>query len=244
MQPRQFYLLCILGKRVFALIVICVLAQLNLTAQLEFFDATDFDFDYSNALDEYTNGTNPFNPDTDGDGLLDGYEGNGDNVCLISTSVGPIEVCNLSIEWNTDPLLWDTDGDGLSDGQELDIDGVGPYYLGEFGTNALIPDTDQDGLLDGFEVNNLGSDPTSSDSDGDFLADWDEVMNYGTSPILVDTDGDNLTDYAEIFVHMTDPLLSDTDGDGLSDSYEVNVSLIQLPLAMMDRVQLRLRPII
>ena len=41
-------------------------------------------------------GTDPDNPDTDGDGLLDGTEVNGENP--------------------TDPLNADTDGDGLCDG--------------------------------------------------------------------------------------------------------------------------------
>ena len=46
--------------------------------------------------DEILNGTDPFNPDSDNDNLLDGNE----------TSFG------------TDPLDADTDDDGLNDGQE------------------------------------------------------------------------------------------------------------------------------
>ena len=42
--------------------------------------------------------TDPFNPDTDGDGLLDGDE---------------IDI------YDTDPLNPDTDGDGYSDGDEI-----------------------------------------------------------------------------------------------------------------------------
>ncbi len=42
--------------------------------------------------------TDPFTPDSDGDGLSDGEE-------LFDT--------------RTDPLVWDTNGNGVSDGEEL-----------------------------------------------------------------------------------------------------------------------------
>jgi hypothetical protein len=46
--------------------------------------------------DEITNGTDPLNADTDGDGVNDGQEATD----------------------GTDPLNSDTDGDGVTDGQE------------------------------------------------------------------------------------------------------------------------------
>lgn len=58
----------------------------------------DPDLDGLTTIDEFLRGLDPFDPDTDGDGLLDGDEV---NVYL------------------TDPLLWDTDGDGVSDGLEV-----------------------------------------------------------------------------------------------------------------------------
>src|SRR5215207_8577349 len=59
---------------------------------------TDLDADnYPDAL-ELEVGLDPTNPDTDGDGVADGDEGN---------------------LYGTDPFTWDTDGDGLSDGKEL-----------------------------------------------------------------------------------------------------------------------------
>jgi hypothetical protein len=58
----------------------------------------DPDQDGLTTLAEYQGGTDPFNPDTDGDGLTDGDEVN---------------------RYRTNPLLADTDGDGLRDGLEV-----------------------------------------------------------------------------------------------------------------------------
>ncbi|RGG85682.1 OmpA family protein, partial [Ruminococcus sp. AF16-50] len=58
----------------------------------------DFDEDGLTNLQEYELGTEPYNDDTDGDGLNDGEE--------INTYI-------------TDPLKVDTDDDGLEDGDEI-----------------------------------------------------------------------------------------------------------------------------
>lgn len=118
-------------------------------------------------------GTDPHNPDTEGDGLNDGEE---------------------IYEHMTDPFNPDTDDDGLSDGDEVHVYGTDPnnadtdgdlfYDGGEIirGTDPLNPDTDGDGLLDGEEEYIHLTDPLNPDTDGDGVSDGDEVNN-GTDPL-------------------------------------------------------------
>lgn len=94
----------------------------------------DFDGDGIADGDEvYTYGTNPTSNDTDGDGLLDGEEVFG---------------------FGTNPLSSDTDGDGLTDADEI--------YT--YGTNPTVFDTDGDGVPDGEEVLIYGTDPLDPSS--------------------------------------------------------------------------------
>ena len=60
--------------------------------------AIDKDFDNLYDTEEAKNGTDPNNPDTDADGILDG---------------GEIDITK------TNPLKADTDGDGVKDGREI-----------------------------------------------------------------------------------------------------------------------------
>lgn len=96
-------------------------------------------------------GTDPMSPDTDGDGLLDGWEA----------------------AHGLDPLV--PSGD---DGADADVDGDGLTNIQEQrrGTDPWNPDTDGDGLSDGQEVNVHGTSPTVADTDGDGLPDgWEEA---------------------------------------------------------------------
>jgi outer membrane protein OmpA-like peptidoglycan-associated protein len=158
-------------------------------------------------------GTDPRNPDTDGDGLTDGEE---------------------VLKYSTNPLNRDTDGDGLTDGEEVkkyktnplkaDTDGDGLTDYEEvmtYKTDPLRADTDGDGLSDGDEVKKYKTNPLLVDTDKDALDDGEEVMKYMTDPLNADTDGDGLTDSEEIFTYKTDPLNKDTDGGGVSDGAEV-----------------------
>ena len=131
--------------------------------------------------------TDPLNPDTDGDGLPDGYE---------------------VITLNTDPLEIDTDENGISDADE-DFDSDNLNNLGEYqnGTDPFNPDTDEDGFMDGDEVYTYGTDPLNPDTDNDGLLDGEESYNgsiyakYGMyfDPLNPDTNGNGVLDGEEVF---------------------------------------------
>ncbi len=95
--------------------------------------------------------TNPLNPDTDGDGLLDGEE---------------------VLKYHTDPLNVDTDGDILSDGDEV------LKHL----TDPLRVDTDADTLSDGDEVLRYRTNPLNPDTDAGTIPDGVEVRR-GSNPL-------------------------------------------------------------
>ena len=195
----------------------------------------DRDQDGLTDANETAAGTDPDNPDTDGDGMGDGYEVNTVGTDPTNADTDGDGLSDM-IEHNftgTDPLSNDTDGDGLNDSAELEVyftlptnpdsDGDGLNdgdEVNNYSTDPRNPDSDGDGLLDGEEVNQLGTDPTSNDTDGDLLLDGEEVNFYGTDPTLPDTDGDGLNDSDEV-ANGTDPNDPDTDGDGLSDGDEV-----------------------
>ncbi|MEK7122853.1 MAG: fibronectin type III domain-containing protein, partial [Patescibacteria group bacterium] len=173
----------------------------------------DSDGDGISDEDERRNGTDPNDPDTDNDGLLDGNEDQNDNGTVDSGE--------------TDPNDPDTDDDGLYDGTE-DENTNGQVDDGE--TNPTNPDTDGDGLNDGddpypLDPNRPGA-GSDTDSDGDGISDEDERRN-GTDPKNNDTDGDGLTDGQEdrnkngtVDPGETDPRNPDTDNDGLTDGQE------------------------
>jgi alpha-galactosidase len=120
---------------------------------------------------EYHLGTNPNDPDTDDDTLLDGDE-----------------IAGAGLRPPTNPLNADTDNDGLDDGVETN---TGIYVSAtDTGTNPTDPDCDGDGLKDGVETNtgifvsatDTGTDPTVADSDSDDAEDWYEVAASFTDP--------------------------------------------------------------
>lgn len=128
-------------------------------------------------------GTDPLNPDTDRDELLDGEEVNslGTNPLNSDTDGDGLSDGEEVIRRSTDPLNPDTDGDRLNDGDEV-----------QRATDPLNPDTDRDGLRDGDEVT-LGTDPLNPDTDNDQLLDGQESPPC-PDPLNPDSDGDGIID--------------------------------------------------
>ena len=181
-----------------------------------YFGGSDNDDDDNDGLtnaQERRLGTDPNNPDTDGDGLKDGEEVRRyrTNPLKADTDGDGLSDGDEVKKYRTDPTKSDTDGDGLSDGDE-----VLKYH-----TDPLRQDTDGDGLTDGDEVLKYHTNPLKVDTDGDGLSDYDEVMIYHTDPNKPDTDGDGLTDGDEVKKYHTNPLKADTDGGGVNDGEEV-----------------------
>jgi hypothetical protein len=135
------------------------------------------DNDGLTSLQEYLIGTDPNNPDTDADGLLDGVE----------TRTGTwVSASNTG----TNPLVFDTDGDTIRDGYETN---TGTFVSStDTGTNPNKADTDQDGLKDNLETNtgiyvstiDTGTNPSNSDTDNDGAGDWYEVAIIDKKPSL------------------------------------------------------------
>jgi len=159
-------------------------------------------------------GTDPDNPDTDGDGLKDGVEVSKyfTNPLRVDSDSDNINDGDEVLVHKTNPLLADTDEDKLKDGAEIN-----KYY-----TNPLNPDTDDDALFDGDEINEFKTNPLKSDTDDDKLNDGDEINLYKTNPLKADSDYDGLIDGEEINRYKTDPLNTDTDGGTVDDFTEVN----------------------
>lgn len=159
--------------------------------------SSDKDKDGLTKAEELELGTDPNNPDTDGDGLKDGDEIN---------------------VYKTDPLNPDSDSDGLKDGEEVftfqtnpnlaDTDSDGLRDGDEVNTHRTDPknaDSDGDRLNDGDEVLKYKTDPLKTDTDFDGLSDFEEVMTYKTNPLKADTDGGSVPDGKEIS-NKTNPL--------------------------------------
>lgn len=183
----------------------------SLSLQFYLFGENDRDDDGLSDNDEISRGTDPLNPDSDGDGINDREE-------VYTTKTDPLKTDTdddrltdgEELAKKTDPLIDDTDGDGLRDGDEV-----------AQGTDPLNRDTDRDGLDDGAEVRTHKSDPLKTDTDGDTINDAEEVRGLRTDPRNPDTDNDGLRDNEEAG-QGTDPLKADTDADGLRDGDEVN----------------------
>ena len=135
-------------------------------------------------------GSDPYNPDTDGDNLPDGYE---------------------ALTLGTDPTKPDTDENGVSDyDEDFDNDGLSNGQEYELGTGPYNEDTDGDGLKGGEEVNDYHTDPLNPDTDKDGVNDGDEIV-LGLDPLKLDTDDNGVLDCDEYFEQTVDQSRFDSD---------------------------------
>lgn len=138
----------------------------------------DVDGDGLTNAQEQRRGTDPWNDDTDGDGLADGVEVNahGTSPLLADTDADGL-TDSYEIGLGLDPKDSDSDGDGMPDGWEV---GNGLDPLSASGGDGASGDVDHDGLCNHDELQ-LGCDPGKADSDGDGVSDFQEICN-GSDP--------------------------------------------------------------
>ncbi|MBP7829734.1 MAG: S8 family serine peptidase [Kiritimatiellae bacterium] len=129
--------------------------------------------------------SDPFNPDSDGDGMPDGWE--------VWYGLHPMDPVGTRVEgesvtrYSVLATGGDPDSDGLWNLREYNIRfrfdaGADPYQVHGVSTDPHNPDTDNDGLGDGEEDRALRAHPLKQDTDGDWLLDgvavttkWGEV---------------------------------------------------------------------
>ena len=204
--------------------------QLSTASAYEPDDDNDNDH-LTNIYEMTVSNTSYLLPDTDGDGLLDGYDDSGVGELTLGTNPNNIDTdgdslkdsteyygFDISINYfenrstfhiNSDALLSDTDNDGVSDYEEYIIR-----------SNPRLGDSDCDGLIDAIDPY-----PTTWDNDNDFLSDFMELQ-LGTDINISDTDLDGIKDGEEIWGwgilnYKTNPIYKDTDGDFLDDLAEI-----------------------
>ncbi|MFA7256194.1 MAG: S8 family serine peptidase, partial [Kiritimatiellales bacterium] len=171
----------------------------------------DADSDGLTNLEESINNTDPNNPDTDGDGMPDGWEVDNSFDPLVNDSALDADSDGLTnlqeYTLGTDPHNADTDGDTMPDGWEYS------YMPPLNPTNSLdgLIDSDGDGLTNRYEYSN-GCNPTNTDTDADGMPDGWEVDN-GLDP----------TDSTGIHGAQGDP-----DSDGLLNIQEYSLSASNL----------------
>ncbi|MFQ5980108.1 MAG: hypothetical protein ACE5OZ_18395 [Candidatus Heimdallarchaeota archaeon] len=175
---------------------------------------------------ELLRGTDPFDPDTDGDLLSDGVEVLGWEI-TVEYADGSTQVEVMT----ANPLELYSDTDALNDTMEFLLAG-----------NPWVVDTDGDGLDDAVEAFTWQTALNQADTDHDSLTDYLEVMgwpgqvqyllptgeysdlqsiSYTSNPLSVDNDEDGLMDSQEKSL-QGNPLSNDTDHDGLLDAAEHN----------------------
>ncbi len=186
-------------------------------------------------VEEYLAGTNPWEFDTDGDQMPDGWE--------LFYSLNPSSSADAWIDSDADG--WDSNFDDELEYEERYLNYM--EYLND--THPFESDTDGDTMPDGWEVyfdlEPLRPSDNFEDKEGDGLVNLYEYNNnlvntgwvdndgiFTTRPDSNDTDGDTLSDNDELYNYLTDPTSNDTDGDGMPDGWEVKYGLN--PISALD----------
>ena len=205
-------------------------------------EATDEDEDGLPRFEEEKLGTDPTNPDTDGDGMDDWWEAHFSLNPLLDDAAEDKDkdgYTNIQeYDAGTDPTSADSDGDGLRDGEDncpfivnpdqadRDNDGMG---------DTCDPDTDDDndGMADvwerWYELN-----PAANDADADPDEDgYSNLQEYKADTVPTDpedhpddsapadTDGDGVADDQDAFPNDPDEQ-TDTDGDGIGNNADTD----------------------
>ncbi len=177
-----------------------------------FGDPRDSDSDGVCDYSEHLMGTDPFESDTDSDGIpdRDDYHPLVHEMALLDSDDDGVDDY-MEMLWGSDPLSIDTDGDGLNDS-------VDPNVLDH---ELSFKDSDRDGV-DDYNESLLGSNPQDSDTDGDGFKDNEDPHILVHELSLVDSDLDGLSDLEELELG-SDPYFNDTDSDGILDSEDPHI---------------------
>ena len=186
-------------------------------------------------------GSDPYNPDTDGDGFCDG-NGTGDGACFAGPDSAPL---NPALPVNTDGDAFpDEDPDGPG-GLTADDDDDNDGYLDTMETDCESDPLDATSLPDDMDGDGI-CDLMDDDMDGDGILNDDEAgLPDGTSPSNPDSDGDGICDGPQAPANggciggpdafPLDPAgAMDTDGDGMPDTLVPGVTSTSVPPLVED----------
>lgn len=214
----------------------------------------DADLDASSDCQEAWIGTDPLNPDTDGDGWPDRPGGTSDPNIVTTTDNCPLIANADQANSDGEPIHgatlqdWSNPAaDSLGDAcdPDLDNDGISNADEAAGGTNPRARDSDGDTWADRIELL-CGSDPlafasrpSGPDADGDSIPDACEAA-AGSDPARSDSDNDGLADPLE-YRWGSDPRVSDADGDNAKDSCEAASVNTDVIVNVLDLQQIAMR---
>uniref|UniRef100_UPI0030D91636 hypothetical protein n=1 Tax=uncultured Oceanicoccus sp. TaxID=1706381 RepID=UPI0030D91636 len=191
----------------------------DLNADLSF----DTDSDGLTHLQEFQAGTEPNNPDSDGDQMPDGWE--------VQNGLNPLDTEDASSDIDSDadgiddPWEWKYFGN-LEAGPSFDTDSDGLTHLQEFqaGTAPDNPDFDGDLMPDGWEVDNGLNPLNSTDANGDINDNGQSnfveyALSIPTQSINMDSDEDRLPDLWEARYGLNPLDASDAGSDEDEDGF-------------------------